>query len=122
MADVILSEFFTYDPSSPSFLRWKINLGRRLKAGDCVGCISSYGYWRTKLQGKEIPVHRIIWQLHNGEIPACMQVDHIDGIRVNNHISNLRLASVSENLQNQKRSAKNTTGVKGLSWNKADRV
>ncbi|EJX4456774.1 MULTISPECIES: HNH endonuclease [Enterobacteriaceae] len=122
MAESILSEYFSYDPSSPSFLRWKINIGLRIKAGDEVGCISSYGYYRTKLHGKEIAAHRIVWQLHNGEIPVGMQIDHIDGVRTNNDIENLRLASVSENLQNQKRSSKNTTGVKGLSWNKADRA
>lgn len=120
MASHILSEYFSYDPTSPSFLRWKINVGRRIKAGDPVGAISSYGYYRTKLNGKEIAAHRIVWQLHNGEIPEGLQIDHIDGVRVNNDISNLRVASVSENLQNQKRSAKNTTGVKGLTWNKAD--
>lgn len=116
MANPILSEYFSYDPNSPSFLRWKINLGRRVKAGDPAGCVGSYGYYRTKLHGKLMLAHRIVWQLHNGEIPHGMQVDHIDGVRVNNDIENLRLASVSENLQNQKRSSKNTTGIKGLSW------
>lgn len=116
MADSILSEYFSYDPSSPSFLRWKINLGRRIKAGDPVGCIGSYGYYRTKLHGKEIAAHRIVWELHNSEIPVDMQVDHIDGVRTNNELSNLRLASISENLQNQKLNSKSTTGIKGLSW------
>ncbi|HFD7741072.1 TPA: HNH endonuclease [Serratia marcescens] len=116
MANHILSEYFSYDPTSPSFLRWKINICRRIKAGYQVGSISSYGYYRTKLNGKEIAAHRVVWQLHNGEIPEGMQIDHIDGTRVNNDISNLRLASVSENLQNQKLSTKNATGIKGLSW------
>lgn len=59
--------------------------------------------------------HRLAWFLHYGEWPTC-QVDHINGDRHDNRISNLRLASSSENQRNRKRPKNNTSGYKGVSW------
>ncbi|WP_272519597.1 HNH endonuclease, partial [Providencia sp. PROV195] len=122
MSDIVFSDFLYYDTTSPSFLRWKVDVGKRVRAGDQVGGLNYHGYYRTKLNGKEILAHRLVWILHNGSIPEGVQIDHIDGLRTNNDISNLRLASISENLQNQKISSKNTTGIKGLSWNVKDKI
>ena len=58
------------------------------------------GYCRVGFKGRIIPYHRIIWVLLNGDIPAGMEIDHIDGDRINNNISNLRLVTRRENLQN----------------------
>lgn len=66
-------------------------------------------------------VHRVVWQIHNGEIPEGMIVDHIDGNPWNNRIENLRLATHAENLQNSKKSSNNTSGVKGVVWLKRER-
>ena len=46
------------------------------------------------------------------------QVDHIDNNRSNNHITNLRWATSKENNHNRKLSNKNTSGTKGVNWNK----
>lgn len=42
-------------------------------------------------------VHRIVWEVFNGEIPEGMTVDHIDSDKQNNHISNLQLLTPEEN-------------------------
>lgn len=44
-------------------------------------------------------VHRIVWELHNGPVPEGLEIDHIDGNKQNNDISNLRAVSHSENLR-----------------------
>lgn len=49
-------------------------------------------------------------------------VDHIDGTRSNNNVENLRWATNSENQINTKLSPKNTSGVRGVSWDKQDKI
>lgn len=60
-----------------------------------------YGYCIVRFKGRNVPYHRIIWVLLNGDIPVGIQIDHIDGNKINNDISNLRLVSNRENQQNQ---------------------
>lgn len=48
--------------------------------------------------------------------PKGLQVDHIDGDGLNNRRSNLRLATASQNMCNQRLTARNTSGFKGVSW------
>lgn len=58
------------------------------------------GYKRITLKGKVYSIHRIIWELFNGSIPEGQVIDHIDGNRSNNALSNLRMVSQSENMNN----------------------
>lgn len=61
--------------------------------------------------------HVLIWIYHNGDIPKGYDIDHIDNDRLNNNITNLRLAKRGENLYNSKIRKDNESGVKGVSWN-----
>ena len=58
--------------------------------------------------------HRIIWEMVNGPIPKGMQIDHIDGNRRNNAITNLRLATPMQNTQNRKVSKISKSQLKGV--------
>lgn len=58
-------------------------------------------YLSMKISGKKVYIHRIIWEHVNGKIPDGMVVDHIDGNKLNNKISNLRIGTQSDNLQNK---------------------
>lgn len=115
------SDYFVYDETSPSRLRWKISRGRnRVRAGDVVGSLDSRGRWctRASLNGKyqNYFCHRIVWELHNEKIPGGLVIDHIDGNVKNNCICNLRLVTPCINSRNQKKPSNNTSGVTGVSF------
>ena len=57
----------------------------------------------------------------NGEIPEGYDIDHINGIVDDNRLSNLRLATQLQTTHNRKRSSRNTSGYKGVSYKKAKR-
>jgi hypothetical protein len=68
--------------------------------------------------GKNCGAHRIIWEMHYGEIPDKMVIDHKDGNPWNNRLDNLRLATFAQNTQNSGKKPWNTSGVKGVVFNK----
>lgn len=74
-------------------LYWKIKTNRNMKIGRLAGSMAGNGYMQVHCFGKVRLMHRIIWEMHNGEIPEGMEIDHINHIRDDNRIENLRLVS-----------------------------
>lgn len=76
-----------------------------------------YPVRKYKRQPKKL--HRFVAERILGRtLTADDIIDHVDNDPLNNRRSNLRLASVSQNTMNQKRSVRNTSGYKGVTWNK----
>lgn len=80
-----------------------------------VGWIGDKGYVKVSKCGRQFRAHRLIWIMHNGPIPAGMYIDHIDNVKHNNLLSNLRLATKTNNNCNVAKRKDNTTGLKGVS-------
>ena len=80
-------------------LVWNKTKGRAVK-GQAVGWSSKDGYLEAQVSGKRYKVHHIVWKLHHGFFPD--RLDHINGNRTDNRISNLRQCSVAENSRNRK--------------------
>jgi hypothetical protein len=65
---------------------------------------------------RNLLVHRLIYIMHHGHTDK--EIDHIDGNPLNNRIENLRACTRGQNSCNSRMRRDNTTGIKGLYWNK----
>lgn len=109
-------ETFHYD-SEQGKLFWKIKRSQNTKIGDEAGWITSDGYRKVRFDQKEIRTHRIIFFIEHGFVPDV--IDHINGNRLDNTITNLRACSKSQNGMNRGRQKNCSSGISGVCWNKA---
>ena len=79
------------------------------------------GYCRIFVDGNLYYTHRLAWLYVNGAFPPN-QIDHINLIKTDNRIENLRLATQRENSQNLPKSKLNTSGVPGVCWDKKKKM
>ncbi len=114
----LLRSCLTYNPETGLFF-WLISPSNSVKAGSPAGCTDKQGYVCIRFNNKKQSAHRLAWLYVHGELPKHC-VDHINGDRGDNRISNLRDVTPSVNLQNQKKAtARNTRGLLGACWNKS---
>lgn len=76
-------------------------------------CINGGGYVIGRVDGKRVYLHRFIMSA-----PSSLKVDHKNCVRTDNRRCNLRFATQRENLENSRLSQRNTSGYKGVCWNK----
>jgi hypothetical protein len=74
------------------------------------------GYLDGTLFGEAYVAHRIIWKMVHGTDPET--IDHINGDRSDNKLTNLRSVSLGENLKNQSTPKSNTSGAVGVSYDR----
>jgi len=106
------SELFVYEKKSGRLIN-RIKRNSRAPQGAIAGSLNNSGYLVTRVSGRSIRVHRIVWEMHNGPIPFGIEIDHINRDRADNRIENLRLANRHEQNLNlsQRTSASHVTGV-----------
>lgn len=115
-----LKDVLHYCPETGVFT-WKASLSRSIKIGNIAGCDDHRGYLLVRIDGVLHKCHRLAWFYMYGVWPNY-HIDHINGIRSDNRLCNIRNANVSENMQNQKTARKDnkTTGLLGSSFCKRD--
>lgn len=110
-----LHELFDIDPATGVITRRTSVRG--YPAGCEAGGLSTKGYRQLRVDGKQVEGHRVAWALYHGVWPTH-QVDHRNGVRDDNRRDNLRAATRSQNSMNRGPARTNTSGRKGVTWNK----
>jgi len=101
------------------FFRWLVNNNNGVVIGRIAGCgCKKSGYWRIRINQATYLAHRLAWLYEYGYLPEV--VDHINHLRDDNRINNLRAVSHFENAKNHSRSILNSTGCSGVVMDKRD--
>lgn len=109
-----LRELLKYNPDTGEFV-WRVSC-RGTKAGDTAGTSGSEGRRHITIGYSRYKAHRLAWLYIYGNWPKGL-VDHINVIPSDNRISNLRIATVSQNQTNQRSAhCQNKTGLLGAHW------
>lgn len=83
--------------------------------GRPAGSRHTEGGWSVTISSTSYLHCRLVWMWHYGQDPADLEIDHIDGNRANDRISNLRLATRQQQQWNVGKTSRNSSGCKGVS-------
>jgi hypothetical protein len=111
-----LHELLAYDPATGLFA-WKISKNGRVKVGDRAGSKNNLDYMSIMIQKKSFKAHRLAWLYFYGCWPKN-DLDHINGLRSDNRIANLREVTKKQNNENTTTRKDNASGYRGVSIHK----
>ena len=108
-----LKRLLHYDPETGVFT-WRVRASDKVRIGQIAGCTHGKGYRLIRVLGRLYLAHRLVWLYMRGETPP-KGVDHINGVRDDNRMANLRRATHAENNQNQRKpQPRNRSGFLGV--------
>lgn len=114
-----LRESLHYDPKIGLFT-WIRTTSNRVKVGDIAGSVSDTGYIDIRLNGRLFKSHRLAWLYVHGSWPANV-IDHINNIRTDNRICNLRDVPITVNASNVSERSLSVSGYTGVTWCKSSK-
>lgn len=113
-----LMDRFSYDANTGIFTVKTFVSGSR-PVGSIAGWVDKRGrgYIRIQINGTAYYAHRLAWLYHYGCFPKT-EIDHVNGVRGDNRIKNLRLVDRRGNMKNKRMYKNNTSGAAGVYWYK----
>lgn len=113
----IVMERLSYDTRTGLF-KWKCRVSTRVPKGSKAGSLhKKNGYVLIKILRRTYKAHRLAWLIVYGSFPPN-QIDHINGIKHDNRIINLRAVTHAENSRNRSLDIRNKSGHLGITYNK----
>ena len=106
-------QLLDYDPETGE-LKWKVARGNR-KMGAVAGSVGPDGYRQIEINRKNYRGHRLAWLWWYGYFPEN-DIDHINRVRSDNRLSNLREVSRTCNSRNCVTRSKSRSEVNGVFW------
>lgn len=121
----VLRQLLRYEHDTGKlFWRWRDDISfpcnSRFAGKEAFTSLDRGGYGKGVICGRTHQTHRVVWAIFHGEWPEH-EVDHINGVRSDNRITNLRNATASQNQWNKVLQKNNTSGVKGVSWHTSNK-
>lgn len=112
-----LRAILSYSQDTGEF-RWLHDRTTSVHAGDVAGCFTLGGYRQIRFGGVSYKAHRLAWLYVHGAWPTHV-IDHINGVRTDNRIANLRDVPHTVNKQNQRRPhcSNRSSGLLGVAIN-----
>lgn len=107
-----VAELLAYDAGTGR-LTWRKRVSRRYGAGDIAGSPNSTGHLHVQIKRRKYKAHRLAWLLFTGSWPKH-EIDHVNRVRDDNRIANLREAGPGQNCQNASMYKSNSTGFVGV--------
>lgn len=112
-----LRQLLLYNKETGVFV-WNTSRDNSVKKDDTAGSMRC-GYVCIRIDSQNYSAHRLVWLYLYGKLP--IQIDHINGIKNDNRIINLREVDCLENNKNKRLGKNNTSGYFGITWNKTAR-
>lgn len=109
-----LREILHYDESSGVFT-WNNVKSLKVKKGQIAGSVSSDGYVHIYHKNSRYKAHRLAWLYIHNELPNGV-IDHINHIKTDNRIDNLRVVTPGDNSRNQPYYPREGAKYFGLRW------
>lgn len=110
-----LCELLEYYPETGVFI-WRIRpLRSKIPPGTVAGAVFKNGYRYIHLDGTSYRAIRLAWLYAYGD-PLPREIDHINGVKSDDRLCNLRAATAAQNQANRSAPSNNTSGVKGVRW------
>lgn len=103
-----------YDPVLGNLI-WVRRPAQKVRAGDIAGTLDKEGYCQVGLGGRIWFAHRLAWFIYFGKFPQD-EIDHVNGNRADNSITNLRPATRKQNGRNSRKRMGLSSPYKGVSW------
>ena len=107
-----LREVLEYSSRTGVF-KWKMVTSNRVKIGDIAGQLDMHGYRRVNVDGVRYWAGHLAWLYVHGVWPKS-EIDHVNLVKHDNRIANLREATRNENKRNVRIRKHNKCGFKGV--------